>query len=88
MSTPDRRRVAAVQEGLLVRRATQSLRTFVEWAWPVLEPATPFQPNWHIDLLCEYLEGITAGDIRRLVINVPPRIGKSLPVAVLWPCWE
>jgi predicted phage terminase large subunit-like protein len=57
-------------------------------AWPILEPATPFVANWHIDLLCEYLEAVTAGDIRNLLINVPPRSMKSLLVSVLWPTWE
>ncbi len=83
-----RQRLAGLQDETLTRRAAQSLRLYVEWAWPVLEPATPFLPNWHIDLLSEYLEAVTAGDIRRLVINIPPRHGKSLLVSVLWPCWE
>jgi len=34
--------------------------------------------NWHIDLLCEYLEAVTAGEIRQLLINKPPRSMKSL----------
>jgi predicted phage terminase large subunit-like protein len=84
----DRRRLAALQDLALTRQATASLRMFVEWAWPILEPATPFQANWHLDLLCEYLEAVTAGEIRRLVINIPPRYGKSLLVSVFWPCWE
>jgi predicted phage terminase large subunit-like protein len=88
MTSHDPRARAALQDEMLLRRVTQSLRLFVEWAWPILEPATPFQPNWHIDVICEYLEAITHGDIRRLVINIPPRYGKSLLVSVLWPCWE
>jgi len=88
MGNRDLRQRAALQNELLTRRATQSLRVFVEWAWPVLEPATDFQPNWHIDLICEYLEAVTAGEIQRLVINIPPRYGKSLLVSVGWPCWE
>jgi predicted phage terminase large subunit-like protein len=31
---------------------------------------------------------VTAGDITRLVINLPPRYMKSLLVSVLWPTWE
>jgi predicted phage terminase large subunit-like protein len=88
MIGPDRRRLAALQDLALTRQATASLRTFVAWAWPILEPATPFQANWHLDLLCEYLEAVTAGEITRLVINIPPRHGKSLLVSVFWPCWE
>src|SRR5882724_54059 len=68
--------------------ATRSLRAFIQQAWPVLQPATPFVPGWHIDALCEHLEAITYGQIRNLVINIPPRHMKSLAVSVFWPCWE
>jgi predicted phage terminase large subunit-like protein len=84
----DRVRLAALQDEHLKRCVQQSLRRFVEWAWPILEPATPFLPNWHLDLLCEYLEEVTAGRITHLVINVPPRYMKSILVSILWPCWE
>ena len=84
----DMRQLAAIQDEALKRHAERSLRAFVAQAWPVLEPRTPFLPNWHIDLICEYLEAITAGDLRRLVINLPPRYMKSLLVTVFWPAWE
>jgi len=45
-------------------------------------------PGWHIDLICEYLEAVTAGDLQFLIFNVPPRNMKSLLVSVLWPTWE
>ena len=77
-----------IQDALLTLRAEASLRAYIEQAWPILEPATPFVPNWHIDLLCEYLEAVTAGDLRFLLITVPPRSMKSLLVSVLWPTWE
>ena len=54
----------------------------------MLEPTTPFLPNWHIDLVCEHLEAITAGETTRLLINLPPRYMKSLLVSVFWPVWE
>ena len=80
MTTGDRRYVAALQAEQLKRWARRSLRGFVEQAWPILEPTTPFLPNWHIDLICEYLEAVTAGDLTQLVINIPPRYMKSLLV--------
>ena len=88
MKPNKRQDLAALYDEVAIRRARQSLRAFVEWAWPILEPRTPFLPNWHIDLICEYLEAVTAGEIRHLVINIPPRYMKSLLVSVLWPCWE
>ena len=68
--------------------ASRSLKHFVRLAWPILEPSTPFFPGWHIDAIIEHLEAITRGQIRNLVINVPPRHMKSLLVSVFWPAWE
>ena len=69
-------------------RAARSLREFVRQAWAVIEPSTPFVPSWHIDAIIEHLEAISLGQIRNLLINVPPRHMKSLLVSVLWPAWE
>jgi predicted phage terminase large subunit-like protein len=44
--------------------------------------------NWHIDLMCEYLDAVRLGEITRLIINIPPRYMKSNTVSVFWPCWE
>jgi hypothetical protein len=56
-------------------------------AWHVLEPTTPFVPGWHLDAICEHLEAVNAGQIRNLLINMPPRHMKSLAVSVFWPVW-
>jgi predicted phage terminase large subunit-like protein len=88
MNPSKRQDLAALFDEVAIRRPRHSLRCFVEWAWPILEPGIVFLPNWHIDLICEYLEAVTAGQIRRLIINIPPRYMKSLLVSVFWPCWE
>jgi len=68
--------------------AQASLAQFVKQAWHIVEPATPIVWNWHLDVICEYLEAVAAvGGIRRLIINLPPRSGKSLLASVLWPAW-
>jgi len=74
----------------VVREAEEmsaSLKAFVLGAWPVIQ-ADPFLDNWHIDIICEHLEAVTRGDIRRLWISVPPGCMKSLLVSVMWPAWE
>ena len=68
--------------------AERHLRSFVRLAWPVVEPATPFVEGWHIDAITDHLQAISQGQIRNLLINVPPRHMKSLLVSVFWPCWE
>jgi len=67
-------------------RLSGSLHDFTVGAWPVLEPATPFKPGWHIDAIVDHLEACTRREIRRLVINVPPRHMKSLNVSVCGRC--
>jgi predicted phage terminase large subunit-like protein len=78
--------------GLLVEidseRALRSLREFVHQAWIIVEPSTPFVPGFHIDAIIDHLEAVTRGQIRNLLINVPPRHMKSLLVSVFWPGWE
>lgn len=63
------------------------LRTFIAEAWHVVEPATPYVPGWHLDAIADHLEAVTRGEIRNLIINIPPRHMKSLSVCVFWPCW-
>ena len=53
------------------------LRLYIRQAWHVVEPSTVYLENWHIDLIAEYLEAVTAGQIKRLLINMPPRYAKS-----------
>src|SRR5262245_3892410 len=64
-----------------------TFRAFVDLAWPVLEPMTPFCDGYHIDAITAHLTAITEGTLQNLIINVPPRHSKSTLVAVLWPVW-
>jgi predicted phage terminase large subunit-like protein len=68
--------------------AEKSLRRFIEQAWHIIEPLAPFVPGWHIDCLCEHLEAVSAGQIKRLIVNEPPRTMKSGLISVFWPVWE
>jgi len=70
-----------------MRARFHTLRSFIAGAWPILEPGREFVPGWHIDVICDKLEAVTRGEIRRLLINVPPGHMKSLAVAVFWPTW-
>ena len=69
-------------------RSNQSLAEFAKLAWPVLEPATELKWGWALDAICEHLEAVTAGEIKRLLMNVPPGSMKSLLTGVIWPAWE
>jgi predicted phage terminase large subunit-like protein len=66
----------------------ESLHTFVERAWHIIEPGVTYVDGPHIRAICEHLQAITDGQIRFLLINIPPRHAKSTIVSVMWPCWE
>jgi hypothetical protein len=69
---------AAVEDALELDRVilSNSLRLYIREAWHVVEPSTVYLENWHIDLIAEHLEAVTAGQIKRLLINMPPRYAK------------
>jgi hypothetical protein len=67
--------------------ARDSLAEFVRQAWHIIEPTTPLLWNWHLDAICEHLEAVANTDLVRLIVNLPPRSGKSLVASVLWPAW-
>ena len=65
----------------------RSLKTFTKNSWESIEPAREFYDNWHIDAISDHLQAVVEGDIKRLIINVPPRHMKSITVAVTLPAW-
>lgn len=68
--------------------ARRSLREFVKQAWHVLEPDNVYVSNWHIDAICDHLEACSRGEIKKLIINIPPGHMKSLLTCVFWCAWE
>ena len=65
----------------------RSLKEFTKSSWPTIEPGRDFHDNWHIDAISEHLQAVVEGDIKRLIINIPPRHMKSISVAVALPAW-
>jgi len=68
--------------------AEESLIKFTKQAWHVIEPGVEFRSNWHLDVVAEHLQAVTDGDIKDLLINIPPGCMKSILVSVMWPAWE
>lgn len=68
--------------------ACNSLIDFAEVFWPVIEPGRPFVRGWAIEAVCDHLEAVSRGHIKKLLMNVPPGLMKSLSTNVLWPAYE
>lgn len=62
-------------------------KEFVRRAWPATEPSR-LRWNWHHEAIAEHLEAVARGEVRRLVINVPPGFSKSRVCSVLFPAWR
>lgn len=77
----------AYKERLAIEESETKLAKFVKLAWPVIEPGTPYVHGWHIDAICEHLEAVVNGEIRKLIINISPRSSKSTVLSVCWPAW-
>lgn len=65
----------------------RSLHVYAKAMWPIVEPMTHFVDGWHIGAICEHLQAVSRGEIRRLIINMPPRHMKSLLLSVFWQTW-
>jgi predicted phage terminase large subunit-like protein len=68
-------------------KCRDSLKLFVSKAWSNVDPS-PFVDGWCIDAICDHLTALTTGQIRFLLINIPPRHSKSTICSVLWPVWS
>jgi predicted phage terminase large subunit-like protein len=67
--------------------ASESMSEFAKQAWPTIEPNEPFVHGWHMDAIADHLSAVKAGQIRNLLITIPPRHTKSTQVSVMFPAW-
>lgn len=61
--------------------------SFLHRAMRMLNPGTPFLPNWHIEAIAFQLDRVRTGEVTRLIINMPPRYLKSIMVSVAFPAF-
>ena len=65
----------------------QELMPFTAFAFGVVRPGIPFKPNWHLEAVTHKLSQVAKGEVRRLIITLPPRNLKSLCASVALPAW-
>ena len=87
LSAAEREEFLALDQEIARRKATGSLREFSQAAWAINEGGDSYVDGWHIHAICEHLEAVARGQIRNLLINMPPRHMKSSLVSVLFPAW-
>lgn len=65
-----------------------SFLAFVRLMWPELEPARAFIEGWAIQAVAEHLEAVSRGEIKRIIVSVPPGFCKSTLISVMYPAWQ
>ncbi len=60
---------------------------FLEWSFYELNGGHRYMPNWHIEAIVHQLDRIQDGDLRRLIVTMPPRHLKSITVSTAWVAW-
>jgi len=68
--------------------AEESFAEFFKQAWHVVDPGTPLCWGWIMDAIAEHLQAITERRLRKVLINIPPGISKTMFTCVMWPAWE
>ena len=66
-------------------RAKTDFLTFVRKTAPTL--VTDFKMGSHIELLCDRLQKVAEGKLKRLMVFLPPRSSKSLIASKIFPAW-
>src|SRR6204780_2627721 len=62
-------------------------RAFVHKAFTTLCPGQDYVSTWHVEAIARQLERVRRGEIRRLIINMPPRSLKSIMASVAFPAF-
>ncbi len=91
VSADARAALAGIFNGMAAALRPRVVMPFAEYlrgAWSVTEPGKTMRGNFHIDMLAEYLTAVSLGQIRNLIVNIPPRWQKSTIITVDWPTWE
>jgi predicted phage terminase large subunit-like protein len=60
---------------------------FVRKVFATLESGQAFVPNWHLEAIAYQLERVRRGEIKRLIINLPPRSLKSVMASIAFPAF-
>ena len=69
---------------LMKKMQQRSFVAFLQKAWPHVTGGELISWNWHLDAIAHQLERVANGESRRLIVNLPPRNGKSKLISIIW----
>jgi hypothetical protein len=62
-------------------------RAFLHKVFVTLSPGQTYVPTWHVEAIAWQLDRVRRGEVRRLIINMPPRSLKSIAASVAFPAF-
>ena len=65
----------------------QDLTAFTQRCFQTVVPGQTYLSNWHIEAIAYQLERCRRGEIRRLIVTLPPRSLKSICASVAFPAF-
>ena len=65
----------------------QAFKYFLMKAFLSSHSNTRYSDAWYMDFICEHLSCLESGFMNRLILNIPPRYGKSFCVSIAWSAW-
>jgi hypothetical protein len=72
---------------LLEALLRNDFRAFIHKVFATLTPGQTYIPTWHVEAITLQLERVRRGEVRRLIINMPPRSLKSIAASVALPAF-
>lgn len=75
------------QKQLLNALLRNDLSAFTRKVFDTVSTGDTFSDNWHLQAIAYHLEGCAVGNIKRLIITLPPRSLKSISASVAFPAW-
>jgi len=65
----------------------EDLNAFIRKTFDTVSAGDIYSDNWHLHAIAYHLMLCAQGDIRRLIITLPPRSLKSISASVAFPAW-
>ncbi|MCB2077406.1 MAG: phage terminase large subunit [Novosphingobium sp.] len=65
----------------------RDFQAFVERVFHTLDPGTELERAPYVEVLCDYLAQVARGEIRRLLVTIPPRHLKTVAGSIALPAW-
>ncbi len=72
---------------LLDHEIETNFSAFIRKSFATVSPGDAFSPNWHIKAIAYALDRVSNGEVKRLLILMPPRHLKSICASIAFPAW-